>query len=408
MAIKLKYIKNNKDDFYNSYYSFRNILNNSDYDDLEKEITNLVKLINEIFHNKYNVNIEFLKGRIEKEETSFTFGKALYTAKPTIQFYIDEVIAYKNFMLKQKIFDIDIFIFEVIFNNVFHEFVHCIEYYRIGNKKLDLNTFMETITFALSGEIDKSIIDYYNNPLEIEAHYCSYLFMKDLSIIVNKYSILCKSSIYLNNIFVGLISDLDCFCDNNVIISRNDFLINSVYKFKQEKSDIFDKKFKNYTFIRNLFTDNHIYNLKKMIDVYAENEKLKSKNQNNDLKEMVNNRIKYKEQENLENLYSYLLIYEIKLIDKELLKSQIDDFVEQYGYDVIYKLFSNIYDILINRANQIYCKYKICYNLPYIKYFKNQMGISRKILNEKMKNTWIYNENNVKLMNSIVKHLENK
>ena len=397
--MKFKYIKKDKlkDEFYKLYFKFRDIVEEYSVDDPKKEIIqeiklineipNLVKLINEVFENKYEVNIKFCDGHREKDEIVFTFGEVSYSFKPVIKYYIEETTKYKKFMRKQKKFDIDIFIFEVIFGPVFHEFIHCVQIHNINNQKLDLNTFMQCITIILGKDIDESIISYYNNPLEIEAHYCSYLFLKDIGMIVDKYNILRKSSLYLNNILVGLISDLDAFKQDNVLLSRNDLLIDSMYKLKHNKNDIFKKKVKNYHFINKIFFSDHISNLK----------------------ELMNDYVLYPEQqESLEKLYSYLLLYEIKFVDINSIKLEIDNLINKYGYNDVYKLFSNIYDLLINNYNKLYCKYTICYNLPYCKYFKNQLGLTKKMLNEKIKNTWILNDRKIELIRPVIEYLETK
>ena len=155
----------------NIYYQIRTKLLDNRLTELENDIYEYYALINELYNDEFIVNIEVSMISKNSEQDFFTFGETfrLNNSSSKIVIYLSEIIKYKKYLIRKNEYDIDIFIFEAILNVGYHEFVHFYQMEKIKRSFLDKNTFINTITHILKDK--KYNIDFYDNTLEIAAHY---------------------------------------------------------------------------------------------------------------------------------------------------------------------------------------------------------------------------------------------
>ncbi len=320
----------------NIYYQIRTKLLDNRLTELENDIYEYYALINELYKYEFIVNIEVSMISKNSEQDFFTFGETfgLNTPSSKIVIYLSEIIKYKKYLMRKNKYDIDIFIFEAILNVGYHEFVHFYQLEKIKGSSLDKNTFINTITYIL--EDNKYNIDYYDNTLEIEAHYKSFMFLNEISTIVNKSKMCFSSSFQLNNIFIYLVSNLECI---DTLYSKYDYLFEQLYIFKNNNILTFNNYTKKNTLLSKIFDDNHSNNFNNLIYYYANNETDKD----------------------IYNIYSYVLLYEIKFLTKKEIENNLLKIINVTNFDKIYELFINIHDFLINQYNSLYIKYKLCF-----------------------------------------------
>ena len=106
------------------------------------------------------------------------------------------------------------------------------------------------------------------------------------------------------------------------------------------------------------------------------------------------------------NLYSYILLYEIKFLTKEEIENNLLKIINVTNFDKIYELFSNIYDSLIDQYNSLYIKYKLCFYIAKNKKFINQTNITDKELTNRLYKTYEYIENKVNIIKFILNKIE--
>lgn len=365
----------------NIYYQIRTKLLDNRLTELENDIYEYYALINELYNDEFIVNIEVSMISKNSEQDFFTFGETfrLNNSSSKIVIYLSEIIKYKKYLIRKNEYDIDIFIFEAILNVGYHEFVHFYQMEKIKRSFLDKNTFINTITHILKDK--KYNIDYYDNTLEIEAHYKSFLFLNEISTIVNKSKMCFSSSVQLNNIFIYLVSNLECI---DTLYSKYDYLFEKLYIFKNNNILTFNNYTKKNTLLSKIFDDNHSNNFNNLIYYYTNNETDKD----------------------IYNIYSYVLLYEIKFLTKEEIENNLLKIINVTNFDKIYELFINIHDVLINQYNSLYIKYKLCFYIAKNKKFINQTNISDKELTRRLYNTYEYIENKVNSIKFILNKIE--
>lgn len=365
----------------NIYYQIRTKLLNNKLTELENDIYEYYVLINELYNNKFIVDVEVSMILKNRKKDFFTFGETLRLSNSNykIVIYLSEIIKYQKYLSRKNEYDIDTFIFETILNIGYHEFIHFCQLEKIKKSFLDKNTFINTITYILENK--KYNIDYYDNTLEIEAHYKSFCFLNEISTIVNKQKMCFSSSIQLNNIFIYLISNLDSV---DAIYSKYDYLFGQLYMLKKNDTLAFNNCTKKNILLNKIFDNNHNHNFNYLIYYYANN----------------------KTNKDIYIIYSYILLYEIKFLTKEEIENNLLKIINVTNFDKIYELFSNIYDSLIDQYNSLYIKYKLCFYIAKNKKFINQTNITDKELTNRLYKTYEYIENKVNIIKFILHKIE--
>ena len=336
-------------EFKRKYFNLLNSLNEEEK--LKKEIIYFLELLRKNFNFKDIININFKE--IKRDENEF--GKVRRNNCQEIEIFINKIINYKN----NKNLDDELFVMDVLINTIFHEFYHCIQLYKINNKIINDENFIMYLDYQLFDLNKKYWLDYKDNPFEIETHRKTYLFMKELSILINKYEVCCKGHFYLENIYFCICNDFNYDKNNRYYYNLCDYILYEAYN---ENNIDFGNDLNS---IGTMSILDHQKNIDRLFQLYL----------NSENKELLS---KY---------YRHILVHEFIYFTLENLKN----FMVKYKKNLeIYDLISDLYDNIINDYNKLYIKYRILLNIYNNNYKNLKFFINKKELINKYNMTCEY------------------